>query len=74
MTLKSNTVYSTPAPISQESVLRIKLQHLEELVRLASKAVLSKDRKLEALKKEILRLNKRLKRQSEDLERIKDKC
>ena len=67
MTLKSNLVYSTPAPISQEAVLRIRLQHLEELVRLASKAVLSKGRKLEALKKENLRLSRRLKRQSEDV-------
>ena len=47
-----------------------RLQHLEELIRLASKAVLSKDRKLEALKREILRLSRRLKSQSEDLERI----
>jgi hypothetical protein len=65
MTLKSNSVYSTPAPISQESVLRIKLQHLEELVRLASKDVLAKERKIEALKIENLRLKRLVKSQSE---------
>jgi hypothetical protein len=61
---------STLDPIRQESVLLIRLQHQKELIKLASRDVLSKKRKIEALKREILRLKRLGKSQSEDLERI----
>ncbi len=56
---------STLDPIRQESVLHIRLQHQKELLRLASRDVLSKKRKLEALKIENLRLKRLVKSQSE---------
>jgi hypothetical protein len=50
--------------------LALERRKREELLRLASRDVLSKKRKIEALKKEILRLKRLGKSQSEDLERI----
>ena len=60
-----DTTNTTSIHISREFSLRSKLNCQKELVRLASKAVLAKDRKIGTLTRENLRLLRRLKRQSE---------
>jgi hypothetical protein len=60
-----DTENTTSTHISREFSLRSKLQCQKELIRLASKDVLAKERKIEALKIENLRLKRLVKSQSE---------